>query len=263
MSNTQHRLINSNQKQILTLLVKHKFLTTVQIHNKLESAYSKLTTWRWLKNLRELRMVSSFATQPHKGNNSEFGWLLTAKGARSIGFAKYNSHYQRPPNQQQLHAKEVELAIEKQVYQAGWELLYPQTVSPTTRLSNNSEQYEVISQAVRWDEYLRIGTISNQKSDFATLTVPLKANTHVAYYQEAVSIKLCKAVILIICPVRAGHMFWEARIRQYEALAKKIPVLVVLADYQEEQKMRYEQFLSKHYFRIIFVSHLLEILETL
>jgi hypothetical protein len=245
----QKPLLNSYQRKILKLLVEYKYLTTAQLHTKLQAPYCAITTWRWLDKLREMELVRSFACQPNRGNSSEVGWLLTKRGASEVGFLKYNSHYQRTPNAELLFWREMEINLEQEVMSLpGWRLLRPRTFSPSASLEDKTEQYHILTKAVTWNEYLRTGKLPHNPLSFHSLNVPLKANQHLAYYTSSSNPYLCLAVVFIICPLRGSTVFWKTRIKQYRALAKQLSVIALFPDEDRELLVSHEQFLFKHHF---------------
>jgi hypothetical protein len=238
-------------REILKLLVDYKFLTTAQIHTKLNSPHSYLTTWRWLDKLREMELTKSFPCQPNKGNNSEFGWLLTNKGANAIGFLKYNSHYNRVPTPEQLFTREMEIELETQIALVrNWQLIRPKNFSPSANIADKTEQYYVLSKAVAWNEYLRTGILAENPNSFHSLPVPLRANNHVAHYTLPTKPQLCLAITFIICPLLSGQVFWKRRVKEYEALAKRLPIVALFRP-ESGELLPHEKFLTKHNIRCI------------
>jgi Replication-relaxation len=254
--------LTSSQKEILKLLVEYRFLTTSQIHRKLRSPYQFSTTWRWLSKLQELSLVTSFVCEPEKGAISQIGWLLTSKGANAIGFFRYNSHYKRIPKPELLVERETEISLEEQIMEVeGWNFIRPKTFSPSASLENKTLQYQLLTQAITWDEYLRTGKLPQNLHNFHSLVVPLRANQYVAYYKLRSNELHCLAVIFIVCPARAAEVFWNNRIKQYNAIAKRLPVVVVFPLTEKEVLRSHEPFFSEHNFRCMISEDVAEFLK--
>ena len=150
------------RRVILEYLADHRFATTGQLYQELHLGIGKSRT-HTQHNLQRLRLgglVKSFAVDPAKGNKTEYGYLLTQKGAEAIG-RPYSNKYTRQPSQARLKLRDMELELARTVAFAGvegttWSLISPLSHSPSHPLPTPTDQYHKLVEAV---DFLRAGQI--------------------------------------------------------------------------------------------------------
>ncbi len=276
--------------EILKLLAEYHCLTARQLHGLLQTRGSVKTLRRVqsdLQTLKQARLIGSFRVSPELGRRSELGWLLLESGARWTGLdLRYGNHFRRQPGPEQLAYTTWKLELEKAVASAAgdWQLEKPQTYNRVRPLPARTPQHSRLAEALTWREFYTSG---RWPPDGATgshiLGVPLKANDFVAFtpprevpaalanraaapyaparFEKAGNAYSEQAVVLILCPPKAGEKFWLARIRQYQLIAGQLLVAGVFES--AEKALNHKALLGKGGLRVTTLSRVRTILEDL
>ncbi len=245
-------LLTEGRKALLQLLLEYRSLTTRQVWQLAYPDRHYSHTSRELASLRELRMLASHPIEPELGRRSELAWVLLKRGADVLGLGnEYDSHRRRKPTKETMRQRDLEIELQRQVEEvARWKLIKPVTHSPALPLPEPTRQARHLIAAASFAEYTAIQQLLKEdphhpglkervmayKARMYEVKVPVRANDYVAAWQQITvtgsagpqnnldDTKAEIATVLILCEPRATERFWQARIKEYRALAGSLRV---------------------------------------
>ena len=275
---TKHKpVLTSKRIALLYLLADWRFFTTDEAAKQYR--YTNPTARRQLNRdleaLELLKMIEGFRLEPELGQRSRKGWLLLTAGAREISLEGYGSQYRRKPTRERVLVWEMERELIRQVKGQAhrWSLITPGSYNNINKVPAQTEQSRLLIDAAGFAEYSRLKHyqqhdphhpqlnrwIESYKAKLYESDVPKQENDFVASCRPREG--ELKAVVFILYDPRMTELFWKSRIKEYEILAKYIPVFGVFA--RETDANTYKEMLKAAGLRLTLLTRIGPLLQEL
>ena len=221
---------------ILKWINERRFAATghVQTYLLVKNATARLLELEKAKYLTALRY------ERHKGLLSEKVYWLSSRGAnllmrRGIKARSETRFRHSPPDENRVHFGTMELELPHQARLANWKVIEPQIFNASNRKGDRqTDQTTAIANALhrREERQLQEAKARGDKKVTARqeafkrnehlLGIPLQLNHHVCYRLDSEAV-----MIFILCQPEITGQFLEARLKEYEELAKRVKVWTV------------------------------------